>query len=388
VQATNDIYFDLFLPSGTPPSGGWPVAVFGHGFTDSKQGAPSIVASVLASHGVATIAINVVGHGGGPLGTLTILRASGDPVTIPAGGRGIDQNGNGTIDATEGVNAAPPRAIIASRDGLRQTVVDIMQLVRLIETGGVSGLNPTGIYYAGQSFGGIYGTILLGIEPSIRAGVANVPGGAVIEVARFSPSFRFLVGLSLGTRVPSLANLPPAFDPVAGAVVPQFNENIPLRDQPPLVDTVPGAEAIQEVIEHTEWVSQAGNPVAYAPHIRKSPLRGLDAKPVIIQFAKGDKTVPNPTASALIRAGDLADRATYFRNDLAFAANPATPKNPHTFLTNVGLAAVAAVAVAAQQQIGLFFETDGAVTSDPDGLGPLFEVPIAGPLPETLSFIP
>ena len=388
VQATNDIYFDLFLPSGTPPSGGWPVAIFGHGFTDSKQGAPIVVASVLASHGVATIAINVVGHGGGPLGTLTILRAFPlPPVTIPAGGRGIDQDGNGTIDSTEGVNAASPQTIISSRDGLRQTVVDIMQLVRLIETGGVPGLNSTRIYYAGQSFGGIYGTILLGVEPSIRAGVPNVPGGAIIEIARLSPSFRFLVGLSLGFRVPSLANLSPAFDPNAGAVVPQFDENIPLRDQPPLVNTVPGAVAIQEVIDHTEWVSQAGNPVAYAPHIRKSPLGGLDAKPVIIQFAKGDKTVPNPTASALIRAGDLADRATYFRNDLAFAADPTTPKNPHTFLTNVGLPAVAAFAVGAQQQIGFFFATDGAVTIDPVG-PPFFEVPIAGPLPETLSFIP
>ncbi len=388
VQATNDIYFDLFLPSGTPPSGGWPVAIFGHGFTDSKQGAPIVVASVLASHGIATIAINVVGHGGGPLGTLTILRASGPPVTVLAGGRGIDQDGNGTIDSTEGVNAAPPQTIISSRDGLRQTVADIMQLVRLIETGGVPGLSSTRIYYAGQSFGGIYGTILLGVEPSIRAGVPNVPGGAIIEIARLSPSFRFVVGLSLGFRVPSLANLPPAFDPNAGAVVPQFNENIPLRDQPPLVNTVPGALAVQEVVEHTEWVSQSGNPVAYAPHIRKSPLDDLDAKPVIIQFAKGDKTVPNPTASALIRAGDLADRATYFRNDLAFAANPATPKNPHTFLTNVGSPAVAAFAVGAQQQIGFFFATDGAVTIDPDGPAPFFEVPIAGPLPETLNFIP
>jgi hypothetical protein len=107
-----------------------------------------------------------------------------------------------------------------------------------------------------------------------------------------------------------------------------------------------------------------------------------------LQFAKGDKTVPNPTASALIRAGDLADRATFFRNDLAFAANPATPKNPHTFLTNVGVAVVAAFAVGAQHQIGVFFATDGAMTIDPDGPGPFFEVPIAGALPETLNFIP
>jgi hypothetical protein len=109
---------------------------------------------------------------------------------------------------------------------------------------------------------------------------------------------------------------------------------------------------------------------------------------VIVQFAKGDMTVPNPTATAILRAGDLADRATYYRNDLAFAANPAIPKNPHTFLTNIGAAATAAIAVGAQTQIAVFFATNGALTIDPDGAGPLFEVPIAGPLPETLNFLP
>src|SRR5437867_9855221 len=73
VQGTNDIYFNLILPAGTPPHGGWPVVIFGHGFTDSKQGAPIVVAASMASQGLATIAINVVGHGGGPLGTVRVI---------------------------------------------------------------------------------------------------------------------------------------------------------------------------------------------------------------------------------------------------------------------------------------------------------------------------
>lgn len=308
-------------------------------------------------------------------------------MVISAGGRGIDQDGNGTIDSTEGVNAAAPRSIISNRDGLRQTVIDLMQLTREIEVGmdvngdGTADLDASRIYYAGQSFGGIYGTMFLGVESSIKAGVPNVPGGAIIEIARLSPSFRPLVGISLATRVPSLF---PAPDPQFIT----FNENIPLRDLPPLVNTVPGAVPIQKFIDNTEWVSQAGNPVAYAPYIRKQPLPGNAPKPVIIQFAKGDMTVPNPTATALIRAGDLEDRATFFRNDLAFAANPAVPKNPHTFLTNIGVPAGAAFAVGAQSQIAVFFATNGATTIDPDGAGLFFEVPVVLPLPETLSFIP
>jgi hypothetical protein len=392
-QGSNDLIVQVFLPAVQKPAHGWPVAIFGHGFGDSMYGAPWTVAATLASQGIATVSITVVGHGGGPLGTLSVLRGGQPTVTVPAGGRGIDQDGNGTIDSTEGSSAAPPQGIISSRDALRQTVVDLMQLVRQIEAGidvdgdGSVDLDPQRIYYAGQSFGGIYGTIFLGVEPAIKAGVPNVAGGSIIEIVRLSPVFRVLGAVALATRQPPLLNLPPLpnVQPPFNLV---FNENIPLRDQPTVINNVPGALAIAELFDRTEWVSQSGNPVSYAPFIRKQPLQGNAPKPVIFQFAKGDMTVPNPTASAILRAGDLADRATYFRNDLAFALNPAIGKNPHTFLTNIGSPAGAPYAIAAQLQIATFFATGGVATIDPDGAGPFFETPIAGPLPETLNFIP
>jgi len=377
VQGSNTLTFQLFVPAGAKPAGGWPVAIFGHGFGDSMYGAPWTVAATMASRGIATLSINVVGHGGGPLGQLTVLQNALPPVLVNAGGRGIDQDGNTSIDSTEGSSAAPPRTVLGSRDGLRQTVVDIMQLVRQVEVGmdvdgdGSADLNPQRIYYAGQSFGGIYGTILLGVEPNIQAGVPNVPGGSITEVARLGV-FRFLIGIALATRTPSLIN-------VAHPSGIAFNENIPLRNLPPLTNTVPGAMAIAHTLDRFEWAQQAGNPVAYAPFI---------SKPVIYQFAKGDVTVPNPTTTAILRAGDLGHRATYFRNDLAFALNPAVPKNPHTFLTNIGVPAVQNFAIGAQRQIATFFATHGTLTIDPDGAGPFFEVPIVPPLPEGLNFIP
>lgn len=385
-QSSNGIVVQMFLPAGAKPAGGWPVAIFGHGFTDSMYGAPWSQASVYAAAGIATVSINVVGHGGGALGTLNVLSATGAPtVVVPAGGRGIDQDGNGTIDSTEGSSAAGARNIIGSRDGLRQTVVDLMQLVRQIEAGidvdgdgdGSVDLDASRIYYAGQSFGGIYGTIVLGVERNIQAGVVNVPGGSITEIARLSPSFRGLTILALAAR-----NLLNADPPI------YINENLPLRDLPIVVNTVPKAMEIQRTLDRFQWVQQAGNPVSYAAHIRKQPLPGNAAKPVLVQFAKGDQTVPNPTSSALVRAGDLLDRTVYYRHDLAFAAFPTLPKNPHTFLTNLGNAAAAPLAVIAQQQIATFFASRGALVTDPDAAGPLFEVPIAGSLPETLSFIP
>ena len=387
-QSTNTLYFNLWLPSGPEPAGGWPVAIVGHGFTDSKQGFPITTASTMAKNGIATIAINVVGHGGGPLGTLTVLKTDGTSVTFSAGGRGFDQDGNGTIDSTEGVSAVAPYTAVGNRDGLRQTVIDLMQLTREIQVGidvngdGKPDLDASKISYFGQSFGGIYGTTFLGVEPSVHVGVLNVPGGSITEIARLSPSFRPLVGIALATRVPSLYNAVP------NATFTNFNEDMPLSGQPPLVDTVPGADAIQNTLDQQIWAQAPADPVAWASSIRAQPLTGNAPKAVIVQFAKGDETVPNPTASALIRAGGLEDRATYFRNDLAFATVPGyTVTNPHTFLSNIG-GASGPLAFAAQQQIATFLASGGAVTIDPDGPGPYFETPIAGPLPEALNFLP
>lgn len=383
-QRDEKLVFQLFLPSGTKPANGYPVAIFGHGFTDSMYGAPWTVASSFAARGIATLAIQVVGHGGGSQGMLTAT-SGGNTVTLQAGGRGHDQNGDGQIDSTEGVNAAAPYTVLGNRDGLRQTVIDLMQLVSAVETGmdvdgdGKADLDRERIYYTGQSFGGIYGTMLLGVEPRIKAGVPNVPGGSITEVARLG-GFRFLTGIALASRLPSLIN-----QPGGGGI--NFNENIPLRGQPPVVNNVPGAMAIQQLLDRNEWAQQAGNPVAYAPFIRSNPLPGNSAKPVLIQFARGDQTVPNPTTTAILRAGKLADAAVQYRNDLAYAAIAGIPKNPHTFLTNIFTPAAAPFAIGAQQQIAEFFISNGANVIDPDGNGPIFEVP-SKDLPEGVNFIP
>jgi Bacterial virulence factor lipase N-terminal len=385
VQGKNEIFFNLFLPTGPAPADGWPVVIYGHGGGGSKQTAPFVIAASLAAKGLATIAINAVGNGRGPEGTLTVSTSAG-PVTFPAGGRGIDQNNDGNIGALEGLNAQAPRGMIHNRDGLRQTVVDLMQLMRVIEAGidtdgdGVPDLDLTRIYCAGISLGGIYGTLLLAVEPNVRAGVANVPGGAFIEGERLG-SIRPSVGGRLAARVPSLIN-------IGGT---EFNENMPLRNLDPVINDVPGAMAIQQFLEHWEWVSGSANAVAYAVHLQKQPLDGVAAKPVIVQFAKGDKTHPNPTTTAMLRAGDLAEQATYCRNDLAFALEPAVvPKDPHLFLqfNTSSSSLLSGIGLGAQRQIAEFLASDGTLVIDPDVSNALFEVPIVPPLPEELNFIP
>lgn len=393
VHGSSTIYFSLFTPATPRPANGWPVAIVGHGFGDSREGLPFTVAGSLAHQGIATIAINVVGHGGGPLGTITVTTPA-QTVTFPSGGRGVDQNGDGAIDGTEGSSAVRPSSLLGSTDGLRQTVTDLMQLVREIQAGididgdGTPDLDPAHIYYTGQSFGGIYGTMFLAIEPDVHVGVPNVPGGPAIEIIRLSPFFRNAL-FAPAAAAHGLVNNP-------GGATPgeQIIENIPLRDEPVRINDVPGAMALQEYIDRSQWAAEVGDPVTYAPHVRKSPLAGMTAKSVIIQFAKGDQIVPNPTQTALVRAGDLADRATFFRTDLFYATQPRPlpagvlpPLYPHTFLNTFASAGSVAVSLQAQAQIATFFATDGALTIDPDGAGPLFETPIALPLPETLNFL-
>jgi fermentation-respiration switch protein FrsA (DUF1100 family) len=65
VQGVNEIYFNLYLPSGPTPAGGWPVAIFGHPNGGYKEDPSLSVAGSMAARGIATLAINAVGHGFG-----------------------------------------------------------------------------------------------------------------------------------------------------------------------------------------------------------------------------------------------------------------------------------------------------------------------------------
>lgn len=361
---THEVIFQLFMPAGTPPPAGWAVVVIGHGASDSMYGAPWLLASVLASQGIASVAINAVGHGGGPASSLVVRREGAPVITIPAGGRGVDQDGDGTIGRAEGVRTLGANAVVFYRDTVRQTVIDLMQLVRQVQAGvdvegdGVPDLDPDHIYFLGQSLGGIYGTVLLGVDPDLAAGALNVTGGSFIDVMRTGAD-RGLLGAYLARRTPSLIN-------VSGT---EFDERLP----------APGALRIQQALDRLEWVQQSASPLAWAPYLYLRPLPGARPKPVLVQFARGDLAVANATTLALVETGGLAAWTTEYRHDLARAANPALPANPHPFMVRIDNPEAAPIAVAAQRQIATFFASGGAIVLDPDGSGPIWEITATGP---------
>jgi hypothetical protein len=82
----------------------------------------------------------------------------------------------------------------------------------------------------------------------------------------------------------------------------------------------------------------------------------------------------------------LADRATFYRHDLAFAENSALPKNPHGFIFTPLFSAFSAIPLGALEQIAVFFASDGANMIHPEPTR-FFEVPIILPLPKNLAFI-
>ena len=373
MTGTEEVDVTVYLPAGNMPRDGWPVAIFGHGFGNDRHLMPMAVAGTMARAGFATLAINVVGHGGGPGGTLTVTRTGHEPITLPAGGRGMDLDGDGKILVTEGVSTrtASPLALIGSRDGLRQTVADLMQLIRAIHRGidvdgdGRIDLDRERIQYFGQSFGGIYGTLLMAVDPQVRMGVLNVAGGPIAEIARQSPVFRGRAISQLRQRRPALLN-----------GESDFTESIPLPGEAPVREPAPGALAIQVYLDRAEWLSQPANPVAFAPYLRRAPLPGVPPRPVLFQWAVGDQTVPNPTTLALLNAGLLQSASSLYRHDLMGAGFSERFKNPHAFLTWTAFPEVYAIGRAAQEQVARFFLSGGRLI---DGVIPQLET--AGHLP-------
>jgi hypothetical protein len=397
------VSFHVFLPpANSVTNGKIPVIIYGHGLGDNQFGAPTYAAAAWARKGFATLAMEIPGHGFGPLSTTKVTTSSGS-VVVPTPGRGVPLSLTAPIGPTDG--CILPNAI-ATRDCSRQTAVDLISLIRAIRDTQGLGLNldPSRIYYTGQSFGSMYGTLLEAVEPNVGAAALNGGGGTQADIARLSPVARQLGAAYLGSFSPTLLNVPPA--PSQDFFHDSFNDEYVYRGQV-VSDHVPGALAIQEAFEASEWLGMLGDPLSYAPHLKNAPLPGVSAKSILLQFGLGDLEVPNPTESALSRAAGLQS-STWMLNTLMVAGiepqvlgpiQPGVPYPiyPHRFLSNPTLFSPlfpleTAIGVAAQNQIADFFASGGATVPDPNQYftGPytglkLFQIPAV--LPEDLNFV-
>ena len=299
---TLDTAFDLWLPDGTPPAGGWPVAIYGHGSFGSKN-SPITHAAVLTSHGVAVLAINAVGRGGGPLTSMTIRLTDGTTTTFAAPGLGYDANGDGTIGDREPRRAQRPHALLNTSGPIAQAAAQHFALVRAIHAGvdvdddGAPDLDRSRIYYLGQSLGAMWGMVVFAHEPAIRAAVFNVPAGTLPYNNLLAPVDRPGFGTDLlAARTPSLLNSLYGLTSLDGVplAAPHFNENLPPRNEMPRVNTVPGAIAIQRVVDRVVWATQFTNTVAVAPMLRRALPAGVPERPFVFQWARSESARGQP----------------------------------------------------------------------------------------------
>ncbi len=401
-NAVVPVSFHLFLPAASSaPSGKFPVIIYGHGLSDNQFGAPTFAASTWAQKGFATLAIEIMGHGFGPLSTTQVTTSSGNTV-VPTPGRGIQFSTTMPIGSSDG--CILPTAI-GTRDCSRQTAVDLFALVAAIKATQGLGLNldPSRIYYTGQSFGSFYGTLFTAVEPDVPAATLNSGGGTQVEAARLSPIARLLGAAYLAGFAPPLLNVPPA--PSQPYFHDSFNDEYVYRGQT-ITDNVPGALAIQAAFEEADWLGMLGDPLGYAAHLKNAPLAGVPEKKILIQFGLGDLEVPNPIESALVRAAGFQPATWLLRSDLAAAIDPrllglmqpgvAFPIFPHRFLSNPTLfdpltpPLATAIGVAAQRQVADFFAS-GAIQdpnqylSSPFAGYTLFQNPAT--LPDGLNFL-
>jgi len=203
------IHFWLFVPKNR--TGPAPVTIFIHGHGGSKFDALPF-AGLMAGYGIATLGFEAPGHGVSlPEDQLGLIRlvfeghGLGGLADGLLAGRALDWNADGNPDSGADYWTA---YVFHTRDNVRQTMVDLMQIVRTLR--GFDGtarwdFDPAGsgspglagdfdgdgqvdvggdarLTVLGGSLGGINGGVAAGVEPQLDAVVAIVPGGVLGEI--------------------------------------------------------------------------------------------------------------------------------------------------------------------------------------------------------------
>jgi dienelactone hydrolase len=279
VLRDDSVPFTIALPPATDLSR-VPVVIYQHGL-GAERSAMFAVADALAAVGIATIAIDIPFHG---------MRASNASDLSHRYGATEGPDGFGDVMGQEiyldflGIiddrGELPPFHPAYVRDVFRQSVVDLMGVVRALREGdwsllrataGLEGLAfaPEPIGFVGVSLGGIIGTIFVASEQEIGAAVLNVTGGDLGRLVEWSAVF---APLFLPILLPRLGLDPEQYDP---AVYP--------------ASFYPELAIFQTILDR-------GDSMSFAPLLEDAPID------VLFQMAADDEVVPNRGTEALARA--------------------------------------------------------------------------------------
>lgn len=273
VDAGARIPVTLVVPKDPPPPSGYPVVVSGHGLSNNR-GSMLSFANELCRAGFAVIGIDDVLHGArGGLGD----QKNNYPGSF-VGPDGIPDKQEFPVAFFAGFTD-----FVAVRDNFRQTVLDQTSLVRLVENPALDlsplaprlGFSPkldgSRLYWSGGSLGGIVGAMTVAVEPDFRGAALQVPGAGFVQL------------ISTGSA---------KISPLVGLVA---RGNFGLVGDEPLDEHHPLGLLLAAATE-------AGDPIAYAPHVLRDPLNGRAPPDLLVTYAAHDEVLPNLATSALVRA--------------------------------------------------------------------------------------
>ncbi len=239
----------------------FPYATYLHGLAGSLEEGTT-AGDRLARAGIATIGISDVGH----------------------------RSGSSVVSVFEFFNLLDialghDNAFGVIRDNFRQSTIDQIESLRLahrLATSGYDVAEPLGVpdldpslppAALGVSLGGLMGTTLTAVEPTVGADVLFVGGGVVTKLIQDSPTFKYLI-------------------PIFQALL------APGQDLP--ADSVPSFFSLMQTI------LDRGDPVNYAKYVFQAPMtdRLPDATPrsTLLLQSVPDMIVPNSANEALARA--------------------------------------------------------------------------------------
>ncbi|MBS1151037.1 MAG: hypothetical protein H6Q89_2735 [Myxococcaceae bacterium] len=261
-----------------------PVVIFMHGHGSSKVDA-LLMMGPMARFGLATIGMDAVSHGIG-LGKTEeeiiteIVKPYGiDPLARAIlKGRALDQNGDGLVDS--GVDYFTGY-VIHTRDTVRQTAIDLMQLIRTLRSfdgkqkwdfdvnrdgapdlagdfdgdGKVDLGGPdVPIYVSGASLGGILSSLVGGLDPEISAIVPILPGGYLSEIGTRSDLRQVKDPLVLRMLGPLMLVHPDADgNPSLFQMLPDLGRSTEVKVATLPSKLTPGAIAVVTNLKTGEW---------------------------------------------------------------------------------------------------------------------------------------
>ncbi len=287
-------------PTGT--SGSYPVVIFQHPLTptDPAQAASAnkmamlALANALGANGLALIAID----------------------SVLAGDRQVQ-----VFDALD--NATELYSIIntdttVTRDNIRQTVVDLLQLVRVLKTctpakcGGLN-VDPNKIYFVGNSMGSVIGSVFTALSPDIERAVFNATGAGLVNMIGGSPVLS-------AELVPTLC--------LAGVLTNECCSDTPPSCQVDDLAVDPGFAQFKVV---AQWMADPADPINYAAALASNVAGG--EKRLLIQEATGDMVFPNSGSALLAGLLGFSLGSDFYR-----AYDPGAcgqvPGGAHTMLLN------------------------------------------------------